>query len=64
MRALTPGGNLTESVRSAKTMALDWTEDELPFPLTAVDRAQLKLTDEEYEPHTWDQLRQIVGLLM
>lgn len=42
-------------------MALDWTEDELPFPLTAVDRAQLELADEEYEPHTWEQLRQIVG---
>ena len=42
-------------------MALDWAEDELPFPLTDVDRAQLKLTDEEYAPHTWEELRQIVG---
>lgn len=44
--------------------ALNWTEDELPFPLTAIDRAQLKLTDEEYKPHTWEQLRQIVGWLV
>jgi hypothetical protein len=33
----------------------------VPFPLTAVDKAQLALTDDQFEPHTWDDLKQIIG---
>ena len=44
-------------------MAFEWTEDELPFPLTDIDRAHLKLSDDEFEPHTWDQLKTIIGAL-
>lgn len=32
-----------------------------PFPLTAVDRSVLAMTDEEFQPHTWDDLKQIIG---
>ncbi|KIV92074.1 hypothetical protein PV10_06543 [Exophiala mesophila] len=42
-------------------MAFEWTEDELPFPLTDIDRAHLKLSDDKFEPHTWDQLKTIIA---
>ncbi|KIW62722.1 hypothetical protein PV04_10865 [Phialophora macrospora] len=32
-----------------------------PFALTAVDRAVLAMTDEEFHPHTWDELKQIIA---
>ncbi|ETI20437.1 hypothetical protein G647_08472 [Cladophialophora carrionii CBS 160.54] len=32
-----------------------------PFALTAVDRAVLAMTDEEFRPHTWDELKQIIA---
>lgn len=53
----------TEILRPLTSMALEWTEDELPFALTDIDRAHLRLTDDEFEPHTWDQLKTIVGAL-
>jgi hypothetical protein len=37
------------------------TVEEAPFPLTDVDKWVLSLTDEEYQYHTWDELREIVG---
>ena len=37
------------------------TNEELPFPLTDVDRHNLSLTDAEFVPHTWDELKQIIG---
>ncbi|KAK5079262.1 hypothetical protein LTR64_002316 [Lithohypha guttulata] len=33
----------------------------LPFPLTVVDRHNLSITDEQFEPHTWEELKQIVA---
>lgn len=36
-------------------------EEELPFPLTAVDRHNLSITDEQFQPHTWEELKQIIG---
>jgi hypothetical protein len=33
-----------------------------PFALTAVDRAVLAMTDAEFHPHTWDELKQIIGV--
>lgn len=36
-------------------------EEQYPFPLTAVDRHNLSITDEQFEPHTWRELKQIVG---
>ena len=32
----------------------------LPFNLTDVDRATLAQTDEEFEPHSWEELKTIV----
>lgn len=29
--------------------------------LTEVDRMLLRQTDEEYEPHSWDELKWIIG---
>lgn len=37
-------------------------ENAAPFPLTAVDREQLVLSDDEFEPHKWDELKQIIGV--
>ncbi|KAI1854693.1 hypothetical protein JX266_000811 [Neoarthrinium moseri] len=36
-------------------------EAEAPFPLTDVDKWVLSQTDEEYEYHDWNELRQIIG---
>lgn len=36
--------------------------EKLPFPLTETDRRDLKITDEEFEPHTWEELKLIIGL--
>ena len=35
--------------------------DPLPFNLTDVDRATLAQTDEEFIPHSWQELKDIVG---
>ncbi|KAH8879108.1 hypothetical protein GQ53DRAFT_756204 [Thozetella sp. PMI_491] len=34
--------------------------EEAPFPLTDADKWVLSLTDEEYQYHTWDELRDII----
>ena len=33
----------------------------LPFPLTPLDRLVLSQTDEEYEAHTWEGLKEVIG---
>ena len=38
------------------------TEEPPPFPLTAVDRATLAQTDDEFVPHTWEELKSIIGM--
>jgi hypothetical protein len=37
-------------------------ENAAPFPLTATDRELLALDDTEFQPHAWDELKQIIGL--
>lgn len=32
-----------------------------PFHLTELDRQLLAMTDEEFEAHNWDNLRDIIG---
>ncbi|EHY60640.1 hypothetical protein ABEF92_001553 [Exophiala dermatitidis] len=32
-----------------------------PFPLTDVDRAVLAMSDDEFQPHTWEELKQIIA---
>ena len=34
-----------------------------PFYLTEVDRAILAQTDDEFVPHSWEELKEIVGML-
>lgn len=34
-----------------------------PFPLTDADRYNLSLTDAEFQPHKWDELKTIIGVL-
>ena len=36
--------------------------DPLPFNLTDVDRATLAQSDEDFIPHSWEELKDIVGL--
>ncbi len=35
--------------------------DPMPFNLTDVDRATLAQTDEEFIPHSWEELKDIIG---
>lgn len=35
-----------------------------PFNLTELDHQILAQTDEEFQPHTWDELRHIIGELL
>lgn len=37
------------------------TGEEAPFPLTDVDKWILSQTDEEFQYHDWDELREILG---
>jgi hypothetical protein len=37
------------------------TVEDSPFPLTDTDKYVLSLTDEEYQYHYWDELREVVG---
>ena len=39
-------------------------EEEFPFPLTDVDRHNLSITNDEFEPHTWVDLKNIIGTLV
>jgi hypothetical protein len=34
-----------------------------PFSLTEVDKATLRQTDEEFNLHTWTELKDIIGML-
>ena len=36
------------------------TDDVSAFPLTDLDRKILSMTDEEYTPHTWENLKEII----
>ena len=36
-------------------------ELETPFPLTATDRFNLTQTDDEFEPHSWEGIKEIIG---
>jgi hypothetical protein len=35
--------------------------EDAPFPLTDTDKYVLSLTDEEYEYHTWGELKEIIS---
>lgn len=37
-------------------------EEDAPFPLTETDRWVLSQTDEEFRLHTWDELKEIIGI--
>jgi len=36
-------------------------EESFPFPLTETDKRVLSQTDDEFQLHTWDELKEIVG---
>jgi hypothetical protein len=38
-------------------------EKSSPFPLTDKDRYNLSLQDAEFYPHTWEELKAIIGVL-
>ena len=40
---------------------MDSDELDETFPLTETDRHILSLTDEQYKPHGWDDLKDIIG---
>jgi hypothetical protein len=41
--------------------ALPFPRDNPPFALTAIDWHQLNLTDAEYTPHSWENLKHLIG---
>jgi hypothetical protein len=42
-------------------MTIGAQDTELPFKLTPLDRQVLAQTDEEYQAHTWEELKEIIG---
>ena len=32
------------------------------FELSDADKAVLEITDEEFKPHTWEELKQVIGM--
>lgn len=44
-------------------MAASQDVDELPFELTTTDRQNLTQGDENFQPHTWDELKDIIGII-
>jgi hypothetical protein len=42
-------------------MTIGAQDAELPFKLTPLDRQVLAQTDEEYQAHTWEELKKIIG---
>jgi len=55
--------NCPGAVSSNKlSMAASQDVDELPFELTTTDRQNLTQGDENFQPHTWDELKDIIGI--
>lgn len=44
-------------------MAPDEALASTPFPLTALDREILSMSDDDFHPHTWEELKQIIGMI-
>ena len=42
--------------------ALPFERNNPPFALTAVDWHQLSITDAEFTPHTWENLRDLISI--
>ncbi|KAJ9627398.1 hypothetical protein H2204_009809 [Knufia peltigerae] len=42
-------------------MAPDEALASTPFPLTALDREILSMSDDDFHPHTWEELKQIIA---
>ncbi|KAK7887425.1 hypothetical protein LTR67_009845 [Exophiala xenobiotica] len=42
-------------------MATDSTGTPLPFRLTALDREILSMSNDEFSPHTWEEIKQIIA---
>lgn len=36
-------------------------KDDMPFSLTETDNISLRTKDEDFKPHTWDGLKEIIG---
>jgi hypothetical protein len=43
-------------------MTTDSTGTPLPFRLTALDREILSMSNDEFSPHTWEEIKQIIGM--
>lgn len=51
-----PGNDIQMGESASEEEALD------AFPLTDVDRWVLSQTDDEFKPHTWDELRELIRM--
>jgi hypothetical protein len=40
------------------------TTSQAPFPLTAIDRDVLSMSDDDFRPPTWEDLKQIIGVYL
>ena len=53
---------ISKAVEGSQQINTNANVDGLPFNLTDVDRATLAQTDEEFIPHSWEELKDIIGL--
>ena len=44
-------------------MTIDVQEAPQPFPLTPLDKLIIAQKDDEFEPHTWEDLKHIISTL-
>lgn len=51
----------SEDAKDRGSSPKDNVEEEFPFPLTDIDRHQLSINDDEFQPHTWEELKQTIG---
>ena len=54
--------NLGCAVLDLIIMGAQMQPDSIPFPLTDTDRQYLAAGDAKYKPHTWDDVRKIIGI--
>lgn len=52
----------SKTIGGLQQTVTDVNGDSLPFNLTEVDRETLAMTDEEFVPHSWEELKDIIRM--
>lgn len=56
--------SFTDRQRGPSYSKMQTTEEKLPFTLTETDRKVLAMSDEEFTPHDWEDLTNIIGRVL